>query len=144
MKAVLLDTFPLVKFFKDEPGAKQVERILDKIEKGEIKGFISSVTIAELFYIFARFKDVEFARGIIRHVRISKFKIVSMDDKIAEIGGEFKFKYTKKEEKGLPIADALIAATSVVKNTVLVSEEKHYFKIKEVEVKTPTQFLSEF
>ncbi|MDI6826252.1 MAG: PIN domain-containing protein [Candidatus Aenigmarchaeota archaeon] len=117
--------------------------MLDKIEEGEIKGFISSITIAELFCIFARFKDVEFARGIIRHVRISKFKIVSMDDKMAEISGEFKFKYTKKEKKGLPIADALIAATSVVKKAILIAEEEHYFKIKEIDVKTPAQFLSE-
>ncbi len=135
LKTVLLDTSPLVKFFKDEPGAKEVENFLDEIEKGEIKGFISSISVAELFYIFARFKNEDFAKAIIKHIRTSNLKIISMNDKIAEIGGSFKFKYAGKEKKGLPIADALIAATSLVNDATLICEEEHFLKIKEIKVK---------
>lgn len=140
---VLLDTFPLVKFFKDEPGAKQVEEILNKIERGDIKGSIASVTVAELLYIFARFRNIDLARAIITHIGISKIKTISLDNKIAELAGEFKFRYTRKDKRGLPIADAFIAAASAAKNAILITEEKHYFKIKGITVKTPSQFLSE-
>ncbi|MBL7170037.1 MAG: PIN domain-containing protein [Candidatus Aenigmarchaeota archaeon] len=143
MKSVLLDTFPIVKFFKNEPGAEKIEKILGKIERKEIKGFISSITISEFFYIFARFKNEDFAKAIIKHIRGSNLKIISLDDKIAEIGGSFKFKYVGKGKKGLPIADALIAATSFVNNMILICDEEDYFKIKEIKVKTPNQFVSQ-
>jgi len=142
LKSVLLDTFPLVKFFKDESGSKDVEIILDKIEKKKIKGFISTITISELFYIFARYKSEDFAKAIIKHIRTSNLKIINLDDKIAEIAGEFKFKYTKGEKKGLPISDALIAATAFINNIILICDEEDYFKIKEIKIETPSQFVS--
>lgn len=142
LNGVLLDTFPILKFFKNEKGAKEVEQILNKIEKREIKGFISSITISELFYILSRFKNEKFARGVINHIRISNLKIISLDDKIAEVGGKFKFKYSGKgKKKGLPMADAIIAATSFVNDLILICDEEYYFKIKEIKVKKPKEFV---
>jgi predicted nucleic acid-binding protein len=143
LNQIILDTFPILKFFKNEKGAEEVEKILNKIERKEIKGFISSITISELFYILSRFKSEKFAKGVINHIRISNLKIISLDYKIAEIGGKFKFKYSGKgKKKGLPMADAIIAATSYVNDLVLICDEEDYFKIKEIKVKKPKEFLS--
>lgn len=135
---VVLDTYPLIVFFKNEPGAEDVQTILYKIEKREIDGLISSLTLSEIFYILARYMNVEFATTVLKYIKIN-LKRASVSDKIAEKGGEFKFKHTK--DKGLPLADAIIAATAFKEKATLISGEKHFKKIEEIKVKTPQEFL---
>jgi len=136
---VVLDTYPLIVFFKDEQGAGDVQRILYKIEKREIDGLISSLTLSEIFYILARYMNVEFATTVLKYIKIN-LKRASVSDKIAEKGGEFKFKYTK--DKGLPLADAIIVATAFKEKATLISGEEHFKKVEEIKVKTPQEFLT--
>jgi len=135
---VVLDTYPLIVFFKNELGAEDVQRILYKIEKREIDGLISSLTLSEIFYILARYMNIEFATTVLKYIKIN-LKRASVSDRIAEKGGEFKFKYAK--DKGLPLADAIIAATAFEEKATLISGEEHFKKIEEIKVKTPQEFL---
>jgi len=135
---VVLDTYPLIAFFKDEPGAEDVQGILYKIEKGEIDGLVSSLTLSEIFYILARYMNVEFATPVLKYIKINLERI-SVSDEIAEKGGEFKFKCAK--DKGLPLADAIIAATAFKEKATLISGEEHFKRIEEIKVKTPQEFL---
>ena len=130
---VVLDTHALVKFFKDEAGAENIQIILNNIEKGKIKGLISTITSAEILYILARYKDIEFAKAILKYIKLSKLRLIEVSEEIAELGGEFKFKYAVGG--GLPLADALIATTAVLNKAVLISDEPHFKKIKEVSLK---------
>jgi len=136
---VVLDTHPLIVFLKDEPGAEDVQRILHKIEKREIDGLVSSLTLSEIFYILARYMNVDLATTVLKYIKIN-LERASVSDEIAEKGGEFKFKYTK--DKGLPLADAIIAATAFKEKAMLISGEEHFKKIEEIKVKTPQEFLA--
>ncbi|KPV64723.1 MAG: tRNA(fMet)-specific endonuclease VapC [Candidatus Bathyarchaeota archaeon BA2] len=135
---VVLDTYPLIVLLKNEPGAEDVQRILYKIERREIDGLISSLTLSEIFYILARYMNTEFAATVLKYIKIN-LDWASVSDEIAEKGGEFKFKYTK--DKGLPLADAIIAATAFKEKATLISGEEHFKKIEEIKVKTPQEFL---
>jgi len=131
LKAVL-DTHPLIVFFKDEKGAEDVKRILDGVEMGEIEGLVSTLTLSEIFYILARYRDVDFAKTVLKYIEVN-LRSAAVSEGIAEKGGEFKFTYTG----GLPLADAIIAATAFEEKAVLVSGEEHFRRIKEIEVKSP-------
>lgn len=112
-----------------------------KIEKREVDASISTLTLSEIFYILARYVNAGFATTILKYVRIN-LKRTSVTDKIAEKGGQYKFKYAGN--KGMPLADAIIAATAFEEKAVLISGEKHFKKIEEIEVKTPREFLQRF
>ncbi len=134
MKNLLLDTYALVGFFKDEKFAPEVKDILRSAEESKANIFISALTISELFYILARFRNADFARTVIKYIKIANIKIIPVCMEIAETAGEFKFNYSRGSPKGLPIADAIIAATAMKKKAVLLSSSEHFAKIKEIEV----------
>ncbi|MCK4425005.1 PIN domain-containing protein [Candidatus Bathyarchaeota archaeon] len=138
---VVLDTYPLIIFFKNEAGAEDIQEILYKIEKREIDASISTLTLSEIFYILARYVNMEFATTVLKYIRIN-LKRTPVTDKIAEKGGQYKFKYAGN--KGMPLADAIIAATAFEEKAVLISGEKHFKKIEEIEAKSPKEVLQRF
>ena len=135
MKAVL-DTYPLMIFFKDEKGAEDVQRVLDKVERGEVEGLVSTLTLSEVFYILARFRGVDFAETVLKYIEVN-LRRIAVSKGIARRGGEFKFRYGR----GLPLADAIIAATASEEKAVLISGEEHFGRVKEIEVKSPGEFF---
>jgi predicted nucleic acid-binding protein len=114
------------------------QKILAKIEKGEINAFISTLTLAEIFYILFRYATVEFATVVLKYIKVN-LKRAPVTDSIAEKGGEYKWKYAGNG--GMPLADAIIAATAFEEKAVLITDEEHFKKIKEIETKTPKKFL---
>ena len=50
----LLDTKALIAFFNNEDGADKVEVILKEIDENRADGFISAITITELYYLYSR------------------------------------------------------------------------------------------
>jgi len=135
---IVIDTYPLVAFFKNESGADDVQKILAKIERKEVNAFISTLTLAEIFYILSRYATVEFAATVLKYVKIN-LKRAPVTDSIAEKGGEYKWKYAKN--RGMPLADAIIAATAFKEKAVLITDEEHFKEIKEIDTKTPKEFL---
>jgi len=95
------------------------------------------MTLSEIFYILARYMNTEFANTVLKYIRIN-LKRTPVTDKIAEKGGQLKFQYASN---GMPLADAIIAATAQEEKAVLISGEKHFKKIKEIEAQTPKEFL---
>lgn len=123
-------------FFKDERGAEDVQRVLEGVERGELEGLVSTLTLSEVFYILARFAGVDFARAVLKYIEVN-LRRIAVSEGIARKGGEFKFKYGK----GLPLADAIIAATAAEEKAVLVSGEEHFRGIKEIEAKSPRDLI---
>lgn len=97
--------------------------------------------MSEIFYILARYVNMEFATTVLKYIRIN-LKRTLVTDKIAEKGGQYKFKYAGN--KGMPLADAIIAATAFEEKAVLISGEKHFKKIEEIEAKSPKEVLQCF
>ncbi len=128
---LLLDTLPLVDFFKEE--SKAIKNIIIDSENDGKKLCISSVTLSELFYILADFKGTEFAKVCIDSIKI-QLDVISVDAEIAETAGDFKFRYSGKDRKGLPMADAVIAATSYKTGATLVTSDPHFKKIEEISI----------
>ena len=51
---IVFDTEPLVAHIAAEPGAEAVEEYLDRAADGDIKGFVSPVTLTEVLYVTER------------------------------------------------------------------------------------------
>ncbi|RLE66721.1 MAG: hypothetical protein DRJ47_01770 [Thermoprotei archaeon] len=115
----LFDTKALIAFFNDEDGAEFVYDLLKGVDEDKIEGFISSITLTEIYYLYRRKVGEKIARKRVEQIRLSNLKIVPIDEEIALKAGEYKV-------KAIPIADALIAATAYSIGAKVVTDDKHF------------------
>jgi len=79
----LLDTKALIAFFNDEEGAKNVEKILKEIDENKAGGFVSAITLTEVYYLYSRERSADFAKMRIEQIKLSNLKSVVITEEIA-------------------------------------------------------------
>ena len=130
---LLLDTKPLLKLFAAEEGWEKVKEILSRIEADQLEAGISVVTLTEVHYKYLqeRRPDLALTRtGQLKHaLYLEKMEI---DQDVAVKAGEFKGRYR------VSIADAFIAASAILEDAVIISDDPDFQKIPEVTVLTET------
>ena len=55
--SLLFDTHAFLAFFNREEGSETLKNLMDRIECGEVEGFVAAITLTELAYIYARKSD---------------------------------------------------------------------------------------
>lgn len=116
----LFDTEPLVALFNDEKGSNKVEFLIQEVDSGKAEGFVSSLTLTELYYLYARDSEQK-ADEVIDDIKSSKLKLVSADEIIALRAGRYKL-------KSVPVADAIIAASAFECRAHLVAGPDEHFR----------------
>lgn len=134
---ILLDTNPLIKLFAQEAGWDAVQKILVKIESGEVEAAISVVTLTEIYYKYLQEKRPDLAETRTTDLRHAIYlKKLEIGEEAAVKAGAFKGKYK------VPIADALIAASAYLEGLTIISDDPDFKKIPEVKALTEKEFLS--
>ena len=118
----ILDTKALIAFFNNEEGAKNVEKILKEIDENKAEGFVSAITLTEIYYLYSRERGEDFAKRKIEQIKLSNLKMVVIDDEMAIKAGVYKI-------KAIPIADALIAASAYFVDATVVTDGEHFEKL---------------
>jgi len=113
--SIVFDTEVLLAFYLGESEGKDVERLLTKIMKGEMKGYLNIVNLTELYYILYR-KSPALAEEKERNLRGYGVKIVPIGD-----NGLWKEAAKMKGKHTLSIADAFAAATAKMEKTKLLT-----------------------
>jgi len=112
--SVVFDTEVLLSFYLGEPGGKEVEKRLEKIIEGEIKGYLNIVNLTELYYILYR-RSPDLAEEKERNLRGYGLEIVPVDDnKLWKEAAKTKGKHA------LSLADAFAVATAKEKKANLL------------------------
>ena len=133
---LLIDTEPLIKLFSKEKGWEAVQKILLRIESGEIKAAISVITLTEINNKYLHEKREDLAKARIEALKYATYlKKISVDEKIAVKAGEFKGKYS------IPIADSLISASAFYINAIVISNDADFKKITEIQVMDEADFF---
>lgn len=115
----LLDTKALIAFFNNEDGADKIERILREIDDNNAEGFVSAITLTELYYLYSRTRGERSAKDRIEQIKHSNLKVVVITAEIAMKAGEYKV-------KAIPIADSLIAASAQSVGAPVVTDDEHF------------------
>ncbi|MCD6088134.1 PIN domain-containing protein [Candidatus Bathyarchaeota archaeon] len=134
---VILDTKPIIKLFAQEEGWEKIQKILAKIEDGEIEGAISVVTLTEIYYKYLREGRPDLAKArtdILRYAIYLKKLMIGLEAAVK--AGEFKGKYN------IPIADAFIAASAYLEDLTIISDDPDFKKIKEVKTLTEEELAA--
>ena len=134
---VILDTKPIIKLFAQEEGWEKIQKVLAKIEDGEIEGAISVVTLTEIYYKYLREGGPDLAKARIDILRYAIYlKKLMIGVEAAVKAGEFKGKYN------IPIADALIAASAYLDDLIIISDDPDFKKVKEVKTLTEEELAA--
>jgi len=135
---VVLDTKPLIKLFVQEDGWDAVQKILAKIEVGEVEGAISVVTLTEIYYKYLQEKKPDLAKTRTEDLKHAIYlRKLEIGEETAIKAGEFKGRYN------VSIADAFIAASAYLEESVIISDDTDYERISEVKVLTEKEFISQ-
>ena len=97
-----------------------------KEEKKCKEKYVSAIVIHEVFKLSLNREGRDVAR--FRATLMKKdFKVIPVDDQIAQISAELRQKYD------LSMGDSMIAATAAILKAACVSDDPHFKQIKEIE-----------
>lgn len=117
----LFDTSALISFFDGEDGAEVIKKLFEDVESGLSEGFVSVVSLTELFYIYNDKKESVRAKDVIETIIKSGLKPVPINISTSLLAGKYK-------SNAIPLADALIAANAVEIGAKLVTNDPHFSK----------------
>ena len=124
----VLDSFALLSFLRDEPGAEMVAALLEKAEERRHPLQMTEVNYAEVQYIIRR-KDGEAAWRIVADELVTlPIEFRPADRPLADQAADFKTRFK------LSLADAFAAALAKSRKTELVTGDIE-FKQVEGEIK---------
>jgi len=116
---LLFDTHAFLAFFNREEGSEKIKKYFDAVQSGETEGFVATITLTELAYIYARKTDAATARLRVTQVQGSKLNIIPLSPEIAVEAG-------LPRQPGIPVADAIIAASARAAGAAVVTNDAHF------------------
>jgi predicted nucleic acid-binding protein len=118
-RKLLFDTHAFPAFFSRETGSEIIKKYFDAVQAGEAEGFVATITLTELAYIYARKTDAATARLRVMQARGSKLQIVPLTPEIAVEAGMLK-------RPGISGADAIIAASARAAGAAVVTNDPRF------------------
>ena len=130
MPAKVLDSWALIAFFEDEPGADAVEALIHQATQEKHRLYLSAVNWAEVYYNTMREVSLEAAEARAQDIATLPIDVVGVGDdlKLARLAAQFKASHK------MSLADAFAAALAKEKKAELVTGDPE-FKALEKEIK---------
>lgn len=127
MKRYVFDSYAILAFLEDEPGADMVEKALREVMRGKAEGFLCVINWGEVYYTTMREQGEKVAEEIAALLEHYPLLLVEADQPLTKTAAKFKGKYK------LAYADCFAAALAQQhKATVLTGDPE--FKQLEKEV----------
>ena len=124
MKGFILDSYALIAYMEDEPGAMKVVRLLDKAEKRELSVVMSIVNWGEVYYSIFRAKGEVKAEESLLIIEQLPLKIIEEDRRIMYEVAKLKANYS------IALGDCFAAAVALKMNFPVVTGDKEFKKLK--------------
>jgi ribonuclease VapC len=121
---VVLDSHALVAYFRDEPGAEQVEALLNKAAVADRPVHMTEVNYAETRYILTRKDGPEGWEAAARILVGLPIEFHPADRRLADLAAGFKARFR------ISLADAFAAALAKEKKAELVTGDPEFKAIE--------------
>jgi len=128
MATKVLDSYAVLAFLEDEPGADLVRELILKAEENDLKLLISVVNLGEVWYTLARTNSAEKADQVIREIEGLAIEIVDVEWPLTRQAAAFKAKGK------IAYADCFAAALAKSRKAELITGDKE-FEILDGEIK---------
>lgn len=123
MATKVLDSYALMAFFEDEPGADFVRGLIQKAVENDTTLLMSVVNLGEIWYSIARTTSEETADQYIHEIRGMGIEIIDVDWPLTRQAAAFKYK------GHISYADCFAAALAKIKKAELVTGDKEFMSL---------------
>ncbi len=129
MAAKVLDSWALLAFFEDEPGAERVQELLFQAEESGKPLLMCVVNWGEIWYSIARRLGETAADRFVDGIGKMAIEIIDADRELTQMAARFKSKH------GLAYADCFAAALAKLHRAELVTGDKEFHSVaREVKI----------
>lgn len=130
--AILLDTFPLVRFFKAEPGSERVKTLLLEARRKNTPLVMSELNAGELYYIIARALGMDRAEEMLASLSMIPVKLLPTTWELTIAAARLKATWA------LSYADCFALASAIAYKAMLVTGDPEF---KQVAHLVPIEWL---
>ena len=120
MVTKVLDSYALMAFFEDEPGADFVRGLIHKAVESNTNLLMSIVNLGEVWYSIARTNSPELADQYIHEIKGTGIEIVDIDWALTRQAAAFK------ANGNISYADCFAAALAKTRKAELVTGDKEF------------------
>ena len=128
MTIKVLDSYALIAFFEDEPGAETVEALILKAEENSVELAMSVVNLGEVWYSIARRTSSSVADEYLAEIQGMAIEVMDVNWELTRLAAEYKSKGK------ISYADCFAAALATRYKAALITGDKE-FKTLEDEIK---------
>jgi len=118
--AKVLDSYALMAFFEDEPGADQVRGLLLEAESGDVQLLMSVVNLGEVWYSIARATAPETADRYVEEIRGMAIEVVDADWPLTRRAAAFK------ANGNIAYGDCFAAALAQANKAELITGDREF------------------
>jgi len=123
MTKYVLDSFAMIAYFEDEPGADKVSEILRVVMDRKAKGFMSVINWGEMYYNTMREQGVEEAERVLTQFDKYPIKLIEADRRLTYEAAKLKARYK------IAYADCFAAALTLSLNALLITGDPEFKKL---------------
>ena len=120
MAKFVLDSYALLAFFRDEPGADTVEKFLNEATEDKHELYLTSVNAGEVYYMSCRKDSVSKANQVWDAMKKFPLHFVIADMDISLAAAKIKANHK------LSYADAFAAALTIQKKAMLITGDNEF------------------
>ena len=122
----LLDSFAVIAWLQNEPGAQTVENLLVEASRKNEKLLLQEVNLAEVYYLSIRRVGEEQTRVLAEQLLTLPIEVISTTTQILWQAALLKAEYS------LSLADAFAAATAMASNATIVTGDPEFDAIAQL------------
>ncbi len=145
MMSIVIDTNIFLTVAFEDPGWEHCATLLDSVFTGEIKGYISSIQLSELYTPFKRVNDTQGLESLKSEIQKLEVYIQPVTEAIAKRSADYRSSIHTPEGGWLPLADAIILATGVETNAErLYTIDLDFYEVETLTIAAPKMHLKEW
>jgi ribonuclease VapC len=125
MKRYVMDSYALIAFFEDEPGADRVAGILKEIISSRTRGYLSIINWGEIYYSICREQGAETAENVLSQIAQYPLQLVEADKALTYEAAKLK------AEHRIAYADCFAAALAQKLSASVVTGDPEFKKFQD-------------
>ncbi len=122
----VLDSFALMALFEDQPGAPQVQELLERAAKGEYELFMSVLNLGEVLYTVESRRGLEASQVVLAAVDQLPIAIVEIDRPLTLAAAKLK------AASGIGYADCFVGALAQHLGGTIVTGDPDFRHVEDV------------
>ena len=130
MKNILLDSYAILKFYQDEPGADKVENLLTSSHQGNLQAYMSEINLGEVYYMTIRRLGLDLAKSRLEQFFELPIQVVPPSSDTILSASEIKAEYAISYADCFAVVTAIQFRASVITGDPEFKKVQHLVKIE--------------